>query len=177
MLSLKMVQLIEEHSDELADGIVEKLHYSPRTLTLRRIPGKELCGCIKETLHQLHSWLLTNEGHRVQERYRELGRHHATQDVLLPDLCWAIVLIKEHLWSFVGQRAFHTTPVEIHAEMELMRLLDSFFDGMIYHVAEGYEEVRGQAHVSSPEREIPALPDRPRWLRAGRNKEAASGRG
>lgn len=172
MLSLKMVQLIEEHCDELADGIVAKLHHSPRTMTLRKIPAAELHTRIKETLHLLHACLLTNKGHHFEERYLELGRHHATHDVSLPDLCWAIVLIKEHLWEFVGQRAFHTTPVEIHAEMELMRLLDLFFDGMIYHVAEGYEQVRGKGGYSSGEPEPPAVQ---RWFRSGRNKEAASG--
>jgi hypothetical protein len=148
MLSLKMVQLIEEHSDELADGIVTKLHRSPRTLTLRRIPAAELQSRVKESLHHLHTWLLTNKGHHVEERYRELGRHHAAYDVSMSDLCWAIVLMKEHLWGFVEQRALYTTPVEIHAEMELMRLLDLFFDGMIYHVAEGYEHARGMANVN-----------------------------
>lgn len=177
MLSLRMIQLIEEHSDELADGIVARLHHSPRTLTLRRIPVTDLHSRIQTTLHHLHGWLLTTEGNQVQERYRELGRHHAEHEVSLPDLCWAIVLIKEHLWDFVGQRAFHTTPVEIHAEMELMRLLDLFFDGMIYHVAEGYEEVRGKPHVSSAEQGMPVWPEPPRWLRVGRNKGAASGRG
>jgi hypothetical protein len=173
MLSLKMVQLIEEHSDELADGIVTKLQHSPRTLTLRKIPAAELHSRIKETLHLLHSWLLSSKGHPVEERYRELGRHHAAHDVSLPDLCWAIVLIKEHVWEFVGQRALYTTPVEIHAEMELMRLLDLFFDGMIYHAAEGYEQVRSKASYSSGEAE---LHPPQRWLRSGRNKEAASGR-
>jgi hypothetical protein len=172
MLSLKMVQLIEQHSDELADGIVAKLRHSPRTVSLRKIPTVELHNRIKETLHLLHTWLLTNKGHHVEERYRELGRHHAAHEVSLPDLCWAIVLIKEHLWEFVGQRAFHTTPVEIHAEMELMRLLDLFFDGIIYHVAEGYEQVRGKIGDSSQEAELPPLQ---RWFRSGRNKEAASG--
>lgn len=173
MLSLKMVQLIEEHSDELADGIVAKLQQSPRTLTLRKIPAAELHSRMKETLHLLHRRLLASKGPQVEERYRELGRHHAAHDVSLPDLCWAIVLIKEHLWDFVGQRAFHTSPVEIHAEMELMRLLDLFFDGMIYHVAEGYEQLRGRTGHASAEVEAPSVQ---RWLRSGRNKEAASGR-
>jgi len=177
MLSLRMVQLIEEHSDELADGIVTKLHHSSRTVSLRRIPAAELHSRIQETLHHLHSWLLTNEGHHVQERYRELGRHHAAREVSLHDLCWAIVLIKDHLWHFVEQRVFHTSPVEIHSELELMRVLDLFFDGMIYHIAEGYEEVRGKADRAPGEREMPAVPERPRWLRTARNKEAASGQG
>lgn len=180
MISLKLTRLIDEHTCELADGIVVKSHVDPRTQSLRRIPALELRKRIQETLCQFHAWLLTSADHRVQEHYRELGRHHAAQNVALPDLCWAIVLIKEHLWDFVQQQALHTTSVEIHAELELIRLLDLFFDGTICHVAEGYEQVRSEmrgAEQPSGEPRIPLIPSRPKWLRSPRGSGPAPGNG
>ena len=171
MLSLKLVHLLEQHSDELADGITAKLHTSSRTRGLQAIPAIELRARIHETLCHFHAWLLTSADHTVEERYRSLGRHHAAKNVALPDVCWAIVLMKEHLWDFVGQQAFHTTPVEIHAELELMRLLDLFFDCAICHVTEGYEQVRcdGEAmNLASSEPEVHLLNGRLKWLRSGR---------
>jgi len=72
------------------------------------------------------------------------GRQHASQYVSLPDLCWAVVVIKEHLWDFVGQYAFHAAPMDLHAELELTRFVNVFFDGMICYFAEGYEQYRSE---------------------------------
>ena len=180
MISLKLTRLIEEHSSELSDEIVVKLDTDPKTQGLRKIPAPELRKRIQETLCQFHAWLLTSADHHVQEHYRELGRHHAAQNVALSDLCWAIVLVKEHLWDFVQQQALHTTSVEIHAELELIRLLDLFFDGAICHVAEGYEQVRSEMRGSEPrsgEPRMPVIPSRPRWLRSPRGSGAAPGNG
>lgn len=180
MISTRLVHLIEQHADELADDLVTELHQAPRTRSLQKIPAADLRRRIYETLHDFHSWLLKNESHNGHERYRAMGQQHAAHDVPLADLCWAIILIKEHLWNFVSKQVFHTTPVEIHAELELMRLLDLFFDGMIFHVAEGYEQVTGkQATVSHSSRnaEVRSLSGRPRWLRQARNKEATSEQG
>lgn len=180
MISLKLVRVIEEHTDELAGEIAGKLHSDPRTQSLRRIPAPELRKRIQETLCQFHASLLTSADRNVQEHYRELGRHHAGQNVALPDLCWAIVLIKEHLWHFVERRVLHTTSVEIHAELELIRLLDLFFDGAICHIAEGYEQVRTEMRgpdQPSGEPRMPLVPGRPTWLRSPRGSGAARGNG
>lgn len=142
-ISLKLTRLIEQHSSELTHELVKKLHSSSRTRGLQRVAAPELGNRIQEMLSQFHEWLLTKEDRRnVQERYRRLGRQHATQHVSLPDLCRAVVVIKEHLWDFVGQHAFHTAPMDLHAELELARFVNVFFDGMICYFAEGYEQFR-----------------------------------
>ncbi len=145
MISLKLTRLIEQHSSGLTDELVKKLHSSPRTRGLQRVAAPELRNRIEEMLSQFHAWLLTKEDrNNVQERYRALGRQHASQYVSLPDLCWAVVVIKEHLWDFVGQHAFHAAPMDLHAELELTRFVNVFFDGMICYFAEGYEQYRSE---------------------------------
>ena len=46
----------------------------------------------------------------------------------LSDFCWAIAVIKKHLWEFLERQGFKRDPVEIYGEMELLRLLDRFLD-------------------------------------------------
>jgi len=145
MISLKLMRLIEQHSSELTDELVKKLHSSSRTRGLQRIAAPELRTRIQEMLSQFQGWLLTKEDRSsVQERYRRLGKQHASQHVSLPDLCWAVVVIKEHLGDFVGRHAFHTAPIDIQAELELTRFVNVFFDAMICYLAEGYEEFRSE---------------------------------
>ena len=73
-------------------------------------------------------------------RYRDLGTHRAAQAVSLADPCWAIVLTKEHLWEFLQRQGFLRSPVEIYGELELLQLLDQFFDRALCYATEGYEQ-------------------------------------
>ena len=47
---------------------------------------------------------------------------------MLPDLCWAIAVTKEHLSEFLQREGFKRRAVEIYGEMERLRILDRFFD-------------------------------------------------
>jgi hypothetical protein len=164
MISLKLTRLIEQHSSELTDELVKKLHRSSRTRGLQKVAAPELRNRIQEMLGQLLGWLLTkDDDHNVHEHYRQLGRQHASQHVSPPDLCWAVVVIKEHLWDFMGQHAFHTAAIDLQAELELTRFVNVFFDGMICYFAEGYEEFRSemvepQLHAREAANRIVSIP-------------------
>ena len=140
MIALRLVRLIEAHADELADGLVRKFQTSPRTIRLRRVPVQELRNRSSEILRHLSEWLLSKSDADVERRYAEMGALRATQGVSLADLCWAIVWTKEHIWDFLEREAFLRSPLEIYGEMELLRLLDQFFDRATCYVAEGYEK-------------------------------------
>jgi len=60
--------------------------------------------------------------------------------VTLSDFCWAIAVIKEHLWEFLERQGFKGGPVEIYGEMELLRLLDRFLDHALCFATEGHEQ-------------------------------------
>jgi hypothetical protein len=140
MIALTLVRVIERHSNELAAELVTKLGTSPRTADLRKVPVEELQRQIEEVLLHLSDWLLTKTADEIGRRYLELGERRASQGIALSDFCWAITLTKEHLWEFLERQGFGRGPVEIYGEMELLRLLDQFFDRALCFAAEGYEE-------------------------------------
>ncbi|HXZ33328.1 MAG TPA: hypothetical protein VEH30_13695 [Terriglobales bacterium] len=139
MIALKLVRLIENHSEELTETLIVKLEASARTTDLRKVPAEELRGRIHEILHHLNEWLLTKTGRDIEKHYREIGERRAAQNVALSDFCWGIILSKEHLWEFLQRQAFMRGPVEIYGELELLRLMDQFFDRALCFASEGYE--------------------------------------
>jgi hypothetical protein len=158
MVALRLVRLIENHSEELTETLIAKLEHSSRTADLRKVPAEELRARIREILQHLNEWLLTKTGQDIEQHYREIGERRAAQNVALSDFCWGIVLTKEHLWEFVQRQAFMRSPIEIYGELELLRLMDQFFDRALCFASEGYEqhlEVR-QAEIaeSSDVREL-----------------------
>jgi hypothetical protein len=140
MIALGLVRVIERHSDELAAELIAKLETSSRTTDLRKVPIEELRRGIQDLLRHLGDWLITKTGHEIQKCYFELGERRASQGVALSDFCWAIALTKGHLWEFLQRHGVMGSPIEIYGEMELLRLLDQFFDRALCFAAEGYEQ-------------------------------------
>jgi hypothetical protein len=141
MIALRLVRLIEDHSEKLTEGLLQKFKRSPRTQDLSGVPSQELHDRVQELLTHLGEWLLHKKEADIEMRYREIGARRAAQHVALSDYYWAIVITKEHLWEFLQRQGFLQSPLEIYGEMELLRLLDQFFDRAIYYVTQGYEQV------------------------------------
>jgi len=140
MIALRLVRLVESHSDELARELVTKIQTSPRTSDMRRVPAGELLERVHEILRNLSEWLLTKAGTDIQRRYTEIGARRAAQGVSLSDYCWFMVMTKEHLWGFLQREGFLYGPVELYGEIELLRVLDQFFDSALCYAADGFEQ-------------------------------------
>ena len=148
MIAVRLVRLIEQHSEELTDELLHKFQTSPRTCDLRRVSTAELRHRSNEILRNLSDWLLSKSDVDVESRYREIGALRASQNVSLAHVCWGILLTKEHIWNFLQREGFLRGPLEIFGEMELLRLLDQFFDRAICYCTEGYERARLESQVA-----------------------------
>lgn len=144
MLALRLVHLIESHSDELADGLIRKLHTSDRMRDLRRVPASELHARCHEIYRNLSGWLLTKTESDIEEVYVKLGARRAEQGVSLAHLIWAITQTKEHLWDFLDREGLHGGAQDVYGELELLRQLDQFFDRAMYFAAEGHAQACGK---------------------------------
>ena len=146
MIALRLVYLIENHSDELVNGLLAKIERSARTRELQKVPADELRSQIHEILSHLSEWLMTKTDHDIEERYAEIGARRAAQGIHLQDFCWALVLMKEHLWEFLNRQGFTHSSIELYGELELLRLLDQFFDRAVCYGTAGYQRA---AHGTS----------------------------
>ena len=139
MLAYRLVRLIETHSDVLAASLLKKVQDSPITKAYIDIPQEELKQRVSEIYRHLGEWLLGRSEVEVETRYLEIGARRAHQGVPLSQLTWAIILTKENLWDFVKEEMPPERALEIFGELELLRLLERFFDRAIYSAGVGYE--------------------------------------
>jgi hypothetical protein len=142
MLAYRLLRLVENHSDALASGLLERTQNSPLLPGYRNVPPEELKQRVYEIYHHLADWLLGKSELDVEKRYLELGARRARQIVPLSQVIWAIILTKRNLWDFLKQGAVLDQPVEIAGELEAEELLDNFFDRAIYFATLGYEQSR-----------------------------------
>jgi hypothetical protein len=154
MFSYRLVRLIESHADELAASLEQRTQASSQVSHFRGIPSQELQERVYEIYRHLGEWLLGKNEVDIEQRYRQIGSRRAQQKVPLSEVIQAIVLTKENLWEFLKSAAVMDRAVEIMGELELLQMLEMFFDRAIYYAAVGYEEeisptVRASANVGT----------------------------
>jgi hypothetical protein len=151
MLAYRLVKLIETHSDQLAAGLLEKLNRCPKTCEYGEVSAEEFKQRTREVYEHLGEWLLGKTEADIEHRYMEIGRRRRAQGVHLSQLICAIHLTKGHLLEFLNQEAAAKQSIELQGELELLGLLQEFFDLATYYAALGFEE-RGSARAADTSR-------------------------
>jgi hypothetical protein len=139
MFAYRLVRLIETHSDALAAGLLHKVQSCESTASYRNVPPEELKERVYEIYRHLGDWLLGKTEFDIEARYLEIGARRAQQQVPLSQLTMTIILTKENLWEFLKKESVLDRPVEVFGELELLQLLEQFFDHAIYYAAVGHE--------------------------------------
>jgi hypothetical protein len=140
MLAYRLVRLIETHSDKLADRLLLKVQASDKTSLFHTVPPEDFRSAVFEIYTHLGQWLLGKSEADIARRYTEIGKRRSFQGVPLSQLMWAIVLTRENLWEYLKQEETLERPAEIFGELEMLELLEQFFDRAIYWAAVGYEQ-------------------------------------
>jgi len=145
MLLYRLVRLIETHSQALAASLLDRVQGSELTQEYRKVPPDELKQRVYEIYRHLGDWLLGKTEFDIERRYLEIGARRALQQVPLSQVAMTIVFTKETLWEYLKKEAMIDRPTEVFGELEMLQLLDQFFDRAIYYSAVGYERVAGHA--------------------------------
>ncbi len=155
MIALRLVHLIEAHSEKLAESLVRKVERSSRAADFKRVSPQEVRDRAREVYHNLSDWILTKTEVDIEAVFKQIGRRRAEQGVSLSSLCWALMLTEENLWDFLELEGMRERPLEILGGFELLRLLDTFFDQAIYFAAVGYESYLNEKQPQAREHEHP----------------------
>jgi hypothetical protein len=158
MLKYRLVRLIEMHSQELAACLLDRVQNSELTQSYHQnVPGEELKETVYEIYRHLGEWLMGKDESQLEQRYLQIGSRRAVQRVPLSELIWVIVLTKENLWDFIKKESVLKRPVEVFGELEMLQLLEQFFDRAIHHASVGYEHAVADAalqETSAPSQKV-----------------------
>lgn len=145
MLGIRFAKLIERHSEQLAKELVMQLHSSDRTRSYRSIPAAQLQHQLEDLYQNLSLWLTTKTENEIEHRYRELGLRRADQGVPVEEFIWAVIIAKEHLWSFLQREAMADQALQLLGELDFLLLLEQFFDRALYFSVSAYSKAaKGQ---------------------------------
>ena len=145
MMLYRLVRLIETHSQALAACLLDRVQSSQATPDYQNVPAEELKERVYEIYHHLGDWLVNRDEFDLEKRYLTIGARRAQQTVPLSQVAWAIILTKDNLWEFLKKESVLERPVEVFGELEMLQLLNHFFDRAIYYAAVGYERAVEEA--------------------------------
>jgi hypothetical protein len=123
----------------LSACLLDRVQSSEATPDYKNVPPDDLKERVYEVYRHLGDWLLTKDELDLERRYLRIGADRAKQKVPFSQVAWVIVLTKDNLWEFLRKEATEDRPVEVYGELEMLQLLDHFFDRAIYYAALGYE--------------------------------------
>jgi hypothetical protein len=156
MLGMRLVRLIEIHSEALSRNLTERLRNLDRTSDFRKIPAHELEQAISEVYRNLGEWLLQKTESEIARRFRSVAARRASEGIRLPQLVSALMLSRDHLWHFLQREAFADNIVELHGELQLYQHLNQFFDYAVYYAIVGYQEAQ---HPDGIKGDLPGMQD------------------
>ncbi len=139
MMLYRLVRLIETHSQALAACLLDRVQNSELTPSYENVPGDELKDLVYDIYRHLGEWLIAKDESSLKQRYFQIGARRFFQNVPLSEVIWVIVLTKENLWEFVKKESVLERPVEALGELEMLQMLEQFFDRAIYYASSGYE--------------------------------------
>lgn len=112
---------------------------SAHTRDFEKVPPEELKQRVYEIYRHLGEWLIGKTEFDIEQRYLEIGERRAQQGVPFSQVAMVIILTKENLWEFLKKESVIDRPVEVFGELEMLQMLEKFFDQAIFYAALGYE--------------------------------------
>ena len=139
MIALRLTQLIEEHSNDLARGLLRKIQNSEEMPDFKKVPAFELQERTFEIYRNLSDWLVNKTEKDIERTYTEIAMRRMAQGVAFSQFFCALVSTKEQLWEFLQDERLEEKFVNIYGELHLIRQVDHFFDRALYYAARAYE--------------------------------------
>ena len=143
MLSVRLVQMIEDHAEELTRGLIKDLQSNPRTPHYHHLTCEELHSRTYPVYRDLGHWVTQKNEEPIATNYSNLAIRRLKEGVPLAEIVFALISTKNHLYAYVRTAGLMDTAVELHQEREFRRMLGQFFDKAIYYTVKEYEAAVG----------------------------------
>ncbi len=104
----RLVNLIEDHADELTGRLVSTVREDPRTVGYRQFDDEELGERAREVYSHLGRWLGETSESAVESEYFRLGKIRRAEGIPLSEVVMALLLVRRNLWQFVESQGADT---------------------------------------------------------------------
>jgi len=149
MLSSRLVQLIENNWEEIANRLIASVRKHPEMSNLNRKTDAEMREWCRSILQDLDYLLAGSKEQEVRRRFEILGRMRFEEQIPLHEAVLRFHMLKNKIIGFMHEQGFPMSAMHLYAEEELELRIGRFFDDCVYHVVRGYEHAQRVARLAS----------------------------
>jgi hypothetical protein len=135
-----MLSRLERNWEQIADHVIAQARRENESARYGRLDETDVRERAQLVLQDLESWLLSGDEESVRLKYQELGRRRYKESIPLEQVVYKLQTIERSIVAFLRDYTPIETAVDLHAEVELLMALHSFFSTTIYGVVYGYEK-------------------------------------
>ena len=140
MLSSRLVQVIENHAEQLTRGLIDDLLSNNRTPHYHHLTREELHYRTYDVYRNLGRWLSNETEAAIESSYTHLGKKRFAEGIPLREIVYSPFLVKHHLQEYIHFSGMIDSAVDLHGDRELHRLVGRFFDKAVYYTVSGFEQ-------------------------------------
>lgn len=138
MFSPRLIQLVEDNWKRIAETAIREVRSEPGAPAYRKLRDSELYDRAQDVLRNLGWWLMEADRKELHQRYVALGQIRQSQGVPALEVVRKLQILKRSLNRFLEDQRAYTSAVELHAEYEVLKAVDVFFDEAIFGALKGY---------------------------------------
>jgi hypothetical protein len=149
MLTVRLMQMIEDHAEDLTQELIKDLQSNKKTPHYHHLTYEEQHFRTYAVYRNLGHWVTQKNEEQVEATYADLAVRRHAEGVPLEEVVFALILTKNHLYQYVRMTGLMDSAVELHQERELRRLVGYFFDKAIYYTVKAYQSQMALVHSRS----------------------------
>jgi|DewCreStandDraft_4_1066084.scaffolds.fasta_scaffold142356_1 hypothetical protein len=143
MISQKFIALIDRSAEQIARQWVDDVTRNVNTPFYHHLDRDKLLERGRIMYKNLSQWLeVSTPKAQITSFYRKWGWERFQENIPLPQLIYAFILFRRHLWLFILHSGFFDTAIELLRALELNNRVILFFDRALHSIALGYEEAQ-----------------------------------
>jgi hypothetical protein len=144
--SMKLVDLVEGHAEEIAEQWVKNVIKHPFTPYYHHLSPEELVSRAMKFYRNFRTIFTESKPAEAAEAFfTKYAEERFKEGVPLHEGIYALILMRRQLWLYAEFQAVFTTAMEKHQAMESLNRTILVFDYAMYYIAKQYHDMMKKA--------------------------------
>jgi hypothetical protein len=138
----KLIEVLENHTEEVSKQWSKAVSSNPRTPSFHSLDPEKYTPHAVHFFRDIRMLYFSEEPHERESRFFvNFAKEMHAAEVPLPEIIYALILMRRHIWLFADFNALFITTMDMHQAVESINRTILMFDYIIHSVTQCYDEL------------------------------------
>ncbi len=148
----KLIDVLENHTEEISEQWSRAVSTNPRTPSFHSLDPARYVHHAEQFFRNFRTLYFSEKPYREETKFfLKFAEEMYGAGVPLPEVIYALTLMRRHIWLFADFHALFLTSLDMHQAVESINRTLLMFDYVIHSVAHRYDELTRAACTAKPE--------------------------